>query len=178
MRRWPPIVWPLMSLASLFVLMGLSHWEWDEILIGTAVAVTVFGIAFYLATRGYDREGRPRQRLLGPAMAGVAVFYLICAAVAAVADPTFALIALLAGLIPASAVLLLFAIVRSKTEPGEEGPRDRTAGDRDDAAPGIGMDRETPVGDTPEHSDAERVAEPDRRFERDRAGARRPSRRR
>jgi hypothetical protein len=75
-------------------------------------------------------------------------------------------IALLAGLIPASAALLLLATMRSKTAAGTTVPQDETRADGDDGAPGIGMDHETPLGDTTEHSDAERVAQPDRRFER------------
>jgi hypothetical protein len=71
-----------------------------------------------------------------------------------------------------AAVLILFATARSKTAAGEAGPRDLTRADADDAAPGIGMDRETPLGDTTEHSDAERVAE-ERRFGRDDARRRR-----
>jgi hypothetical protein len=160
MRRWPPIIWPIMSLSSLLILMGLSQWEWDALGLGIAGAVGVFAIALYLATRAWD--DKPKPRWFGLAIGGVAAFYAICAAAAAVADPTYAVIALLAGLIPASALLLLIATMRAMTEGDEEHRVDRT-GEAIEQPPGIGMDDETPLGDTPEHSDAERVARPERR---------------
>jgi hypothetical protein len=152
-----------MSISSLLILMGLSEWKWDALGLGIAGAVGVFAIALYLATRRWD--DRPRPRRFGLAIAGVVAFYLICAAAAAVADPTYAVIALLAGLIPASAVLLLAATMRAMTE-GDEGHRvDPTSEASEQPAPGIGMDDDTPLGDTPEHSDAERIAtQEERRF--------------
>jgi peptidoglycan/LPS O-acetylase OafA/YrhL len=173
MKRYAPLVWPLMTLAFLFLLMGLGHWEWEEILLGTLGALGVFGIAAYVSTRGHDEEGRPRPPRMGLALGGIAAFYLVCAAVAAIADPTYAVIALLVGLIPAAAALLLMASMRSKTAAGRNRPQDATRAAGDDAMPGIGMDHATPLGDTSEHSDAERVAQPDRRFERRRSDAKR-----
>jgi hypothetical protein len=173
MRRFPPMVWPVMTLGFLFALMGLSHWHWEEILLGTVGALGVFAVAAYLSTRGHDEEGRPRPPRMGLAMAGIAAFYLVSAGVAAIADPTYAVIALLAGLVPASAALLLMATMRSKTAAGAGPPEDETSAAADDDVPGIGMDHETPLGDTTEHSDAERVAQPDRRFERRRTDVRR-----
>jgi hypothetical protein len=172
MKRFPPMIWPLMSLAFLFILMGLSHWHRDEILLGTVGALGVFGIAAYLSTRGHDEDGRPRPPRMGLAIAGVAAFYIVCAGAAAIADPTYAVIALLAGLVPASAVLLLIATMRAKTAATSDRPEDLSRADHGDGAPGIGMDLETPLGDTTEHSDAERVAQPDTRFERGGSGAR------
>lgn len=172
MRRFPPLAWPAMTLAFLFILMGLSQWHWEEILLGTLGALGVFGVAAYLSTRGHDEEGRPRPPRMGYAMAGIAVFYLVTAAAGAIADPTYAVIALLVALVPASAALLLLATMRSKTAAGTAGPRDQSRTASDDAVPGIGMDHETPLGDTTEHSDAERVGKPDRRFERSRSDVR------
>jgi hypothetical protein len=60
---------------------------------------------------------------------------------------------MLAALIPFSAVLLLGATTRSKTEQTACGSRDASGGADRDAWPGIGMDDTTPLGDTPEHSD-------------------------
>jgi hypothetical protein len=78
------------------------------------------------------------------AIAGV----LLCYATSAAAAATL-------GLIWAAmtAVSLLLATTRGQTAGTESGPRD-TSGDHEDAFPGIGMDRETPLGDTSEHSDA------------------------
>jgi hypothetical protein len=75
------------------------------------------------------------------------------------------IIALLAALVPASAASLIVATARSKTRPDAARPVDESPAADDDPTPGIGFDSETPLGDTPEHSDAERVARPDRRFE-------------
>ena len=47
-------------------------------------------------------------------------------------------------------MLLLFTVARGKTANAN-------------GAPGIGTDTATPLGDTSEHSTAERVARPDRR---------------
>jgi hypothetical protein len=166
MKRFPALIWPLMSLAFILILMGLSHWQWEEIVLGTLGALGVFGAAAYLSTRGHDQEGRPRPPRMGLAMGGIAAFYLLSAAAAAIADAKYAVLALLAGLIPASAALLLIATMRSKTAAGTTRPEDEQRATADDGAPGIGMDHETPLGDTTEHSHAERVAQPDGRLER------------
>jgi hypothetical protein len=52
-----------------------------------------------------------------------------------------------------TAVSLLLATVRSKTVSTDSGLRDRS-GDAADPEPGIGIDDDTPLGDTSEHSDA------------------------
>jgi hypothetical protein len=103
---------------------------------------------------------------MGLVLGGIAAFYLVCAGAAAIADPTYAVVALLPGLILASAALLLVARMRSKSVAGTGGSQDAARAASDDAAPGIGIDRETPLGDTSEHSDAERVAKPGRRLDR------------
>ena len=82
---------------------------------------------------------------------GLAAFYVVCAAAAAVAGGEYVLITLLVALVPIALVLLLFAVARGKTANAADG------------APGIGTDTATPLGDTSEHSTAERVAQPDRR---------------
>ena len=55
------------------------------------------------------------------------------------------------ALVPIGLVLLLLTVARGKTANAANG------------APGIGTDTATPLGDTSEHSTAERVAQPDRR---------------
>jgi hypothetical protein len=74
MKRFPALIWPLMSLALPLILMGLSHWQWEEIVLGTLGALGVFGAAAYLSTRGHDQEGRPRPPRMGLAMGGIAAF--------------------------------------------------------------------------------------------------------
>ena len=59
---------------------------------------------------------------------------------------------LAAGVIPVTAVSLTLATVRSKTVSTPWGLSD-CSGDMADPAPGIGIESETPVGDTTEHSD-------------------------
>jgi hypothetical protein len=81
--------------------------------------------------------------LLGALAAG----YLVAFAAAALNGAEYLGIAVLAALIPTSALLLLIATV------GPEG-HSPAGGGEDDPAPGIGLDDETPVGDTPEHSEA------------------------
>jgi hypothetical protein len=57
MRRWPPPVWPLLVLAILLVLAGLSGWETGALIPGTVLAVAVLGASAFVATR--RRAGRP-----------------------------------------------------------------------------------------------------------------------
>ena len=130
MKRFPPLIWPLMSLAYLFILMGLSHWQWDEILLGTAAALVVLGVAAYLSTRGHDEEGRPRPPRMGLALGGIAAFYLVSAGAASIAGAKYGAIALLAGVVPASAAMLLIATMRAKTAATTDRPRDTTPGSR------------------------------------------------
>jgi hypothetical protein len=74
-----------------------------------------------------------------------------------------------AALIPSSAVLLLLAMMRAKTASDGGRVRDPHGGGRRGRRAGIGMDDTTPVGDTREHSDAERTARPEPRFARRRS---------
>lgn len=57
MRRWPPLIWPLLVLAILLVLAGLSGWETGALIPGTVLAVAVLGASAFVATR--RRAGRP-----------------------------------------------------------------------------------------------------------------------
>jgi hypothetical protein len=88
-------------------------------------------------------------------MLGVTAFYVLCAIVAATAGPGYALAALAAGVIPLTALALLVASTRAKTADEDGRLQDRSAEAHDDPYPGIGMDDATPLGDTPEHSDAD-----------------------
>jgi hypothetical protein len=168
-RRWPPILWPLVALASLLILMGLSSWDSEALIPGGALALTVVVIAVVLATR--RDAGRPRPRGVLWAIAGVAAFYVVAVAVAAVAGAQYAAVAVPASFFPLAAASLLLATTREKSTRSDRRPDDVARAHEDASLPGIGMDSETPLGDTPEHSHAERVTQPDRRFGRDDIGA-------
>jgi hypothetical protein len=77
-------------------------------------------------------------------IAAITAFYAIAATVAATLGPAYAIATMLAGLIPLSAVLILFATARLKTSEQAGGPRDASAADNDDPWPGLG------AGDTDE----------------------------
>jgi hypothetical protein len=147
-----------MSFASLLLLMGLGSWDPVALILGIAIAVTVFAASLFVATR---RQGDRPAPGLGWLMGALGAFYAIAAIVAATAGPEYAVAAMLASLIPYSAALLLYATARSKTEEGDGRRRDAAADDLG-PWPGIGADDETPLGDTPEHSEEERVATPRR----------------
>ena len=149
-----------MSFASLLILMGLGPWDPAALAAGVVLAVVVFGASLYVATRRLRDRPRPG---LGWLLGALAAFYAIAAIVAATQGPAYAVAAMLAALIPYSAALLIFATARSKTV--EEGGRrrDAAAAADSDPLPGIGADDLTPLGDTSEHSDEERVAAPEQR---------------
>src|ERR1700754_2873372 len=104
MSRWPPVVWPLMSLASLFLLMGLSGWDRAALVLGIAFALVGFALALFVAHRRF-RDRRTLRR----ALLGLALFYAIIAALAGTVDPLYALAALGAALIPEAALALTLA---------------------------------------------------------------------
>jgi hypothetical protein len=148
-----------MSFASLLLLMGLGRGDTEAHVIGVVLAVAVFGVSLLVATR---LRGRPSPAF-GWMLGALAAFYAIAAVVAAIAGTEYAVAAMLASLIPYSAALLLFATARGKTVEKQARRRDVSAGADRDPWPGIGADDATPLGDSPEHSDAERVATPDDR---------------
>jgi hypothetical protein len=153
MRAWPPLVWPLMSFASLLILMGLGPWEPAALIAGVALAIVVFAAAVRLALA--RSEDRRRTRMAAQAVSGVLVaFYLACAAAAALAGAPYALAAVFAGTIPISTALLVVATARLKTAEEDGRLRELSAEGHEDPAPGIGMDADSPLGDTSQHSDA------------------------
>jgi len=115
--RWPPIVWPLMSLASLFLLMGLSRWDTTALVLGIALALIGFALALFVAHRRF-RDRRTLRR----ALLALALFYAINAALAALADPIYALVALGAAVIPAAALALTLAFLDVVSD-AEDAPR-------------------------------------------------------
>src|SRR5688572_18232320 len=122
MRLWPPLLWPAMSFASLLILMGLGSWDPVALAIGVSLAVAVFAASLYIAT--WRTRERPRPPGFGWVIAAVTAFYAIAAAVAATLGPAYAIAAMLAGLVPLSAVLILFATARLKTVERAGRPRD------------------------------------------------------
>jgi hypothetical protein len=171
MTRWPPILWLCISVGSLLLLVGWNGADRNTPALVVGIVLIVAGVAGSL----WAAFGRHRDR---PQVGGIAwlvpatlAFYVLCAIAASVAGEEYAVAAIVAGLIPFTAATLLTATTRSKTAGGRRGRRETTAGASDDPFPGIGADDATPLGDTPEHSDAERVARPD-----DRLNARRRTR--
>jgi hypothetical protein len=153
MRRWPWLLWVPVYVASELILLG-SHHRWLLLALGGALMLTAFAMSLRLSL-GRNQPG-PRPRWFLWAVGGVACCYAVVAAVAGfVLGPVWALGALAAGVIPMTAVALLLATVRSKTISTPAGLRDRS-GDAADPAPGIGIDDDTPIGDTSAHSDAPR----------------------
>jgi hypothetical protein len=166
MTRWPPILWLCISVGSLFLLVGWNGPELNPVALAIGVVLLVAGVAGSL-WMAFGRWGERPQvagvAWLVPATVG---FYVLCAVVALAAGGKYAVAAIVAGLIPLTAVTLLTATARSKTVGGDRRRRETTTAASDDPFPGIGGDDQTPLGDTAEHWDAERVARPDDRFER------------
>ena len=114
---------------------------------------------------------RPSARGVSWLLPAVAVFYLVTAAAAALSGGKLedrygrkhVIAALGVSIIPLTAVALIVASTRSKTAADDDGRHETSAAGGDDSFPAMGMDDATPLGDTSEHSDAERVATPDDR---------------
>ena len=122
------------------------------------------GISLYLV---YGRPSEhPRASGVSWLVPATAVFYVAVAAAAAFSGSKYVIAAVAAAGIPLTAAALIVATSRSKTASSDDARCDKTAADDDDPLPGIGIDENTPLGDTAEHSHAERVARPDRRFDR------------
>lgn len=160
-KQWPPAIFLLMSLASLYILRGASgHWRPAMLIAGIALALITFGLSLYLALRPLPgREGRNPQ-VLWPLVA-LGLWYLALAAAASLAGPGYAVAGLAAGLIPLSAMALMVAVARRKTAAADDGRRvDISADDGDDPFPGFGIDdHETMAGDSPERAEHPQHAE-------------------
>jgi hypothetical protein len=141
-----------MYVASLLILMS-STGGWRLLILGGTLALAAFALSLYTATRG--APGRARPSLVYWSIGGVAVMYALLAAGAAIAGPEYAVAALFAAIIPMTAVSLLLATLRSKTVEKDGDLEDVSAAAEEDPLPGIGFDDATPLGDTPEHSEAD-----------------------
>jgi hypothetical protein len=83
LRRWPPVLWLLVYVGSIFILNG-SNGQRDplELALGIALAAIACVVALYLAIGPWP--GRPRPRGTGLLIGGVIASYGICALAAAV----------------------------------------------------------------------------------------------
>jgi hypothetical protein len=149
-KFWPPVTWLLVYIASELILLG-SHHRWPLLVAGIALVLAALASALWLALRSDLKHARPRWFYF--AIGGVALCYAVPAVVASRLGTTWAIGVIAAGAIPMTAVSLLLGTIRTKTVPTQSGLRDNS-GDHEDSSPGIGMDDETPLGDTSEHSDA------------------------
>jgi hypothetical protein len=149
MRLWPPILWIAVYIASELILLG-SHHRWGLLAAGGALALLAFLTSLWLALR---RRDGPRPRWFLWALGGVALCYVPPAVAASRLGVQWAAGALAAAIIPLTAVSLTLAIIRSKTRVSDDGQYRDISGDGNDPAPGIGLDDETPLGDTDQHSD-------------------------
>jgi len=151
LRRWPPVLWLLVYVGSIFILNG-SNGEWDplQLALGVGLAVIACALALYLAFGPWPGHERPRGT--GLLVGGVLAFYLICALAAAIfAGPAEAIATLLAGVIPMTGAALRVATTRAKTRTVPGGRRrDPAAADSDDPFAGVGADDSPPLGDTSE----------------------------
>jgi hypothetical protein len=163
-----------MFVASLLILMGLGPWSPAALVSGLVLALIAFGLAMYIATQNW--KGPKQSQAVAWAAGLLSGFYVVCAVIALAAGPRYALAALAAAVVPLTALALIVATVGRKTSRDGEARLDTTADAHDDPFPGIGLDDQTPFGDTPEHSDAIEgrpgTSAPAERFarQRDRAG--------
>ena len=147
--RWPPAVYLLVSVGSLFVSLGMQRP--GLLIVGIALQAIALCIAIYLATE--RRSGRPRPLPLVLAIAAVAAFYGIVAVVASGVGIGYAIAALLAFLIPGTATALAVSAARTETGTTPEGRHlDLSAEDRG-PVPRLGLDDERPLGDSPDLHD-------------------------
>jgi hypothetical protein len=163
MSRWPPIVWLMIFVGSLLMLEGYDGAEFNPQALVPGVVLVVGSLALSLYFAFGRSSDRPAARGVVWLIPATALFYAICAVVALFSGGTYAIAALGAGLIPLTAATLITATARAKTTAVGGERRETAAADHTDPFPGVGVDDSTPLGDTAEHSDAERVATPDRR---------------
>jgi hypothetical protein len=148
------------------VLRGSSgHWRPGLVVGGLALMLVVLATGVRWALRR-KRDGHPFHPGFAWAIGGLAAFYVALAIGGSIAGTEYALAALLAGIIPLSALALLIATIRRKTDVVDDRLVDASADADDDSLPGIGLDQDTPVGETSELHDLDREDPPDRRFQR------------
>jgi hypothetical protein len=155
-RVWPPVLWLCVSCGSLLVLIGYDGAETHPVALIAGLGLIVAGAlgSLWLAFLAW-RDHAPIRGVAWLVPATLA-FYAVCAIAASLTGGgAYAVAAMVAGLIPLTAVALLTATARAKTTANRERPGDRSVAGSDDPFPGIGADSVTPLGDTPEHSTAD-----------------------
>jgi peptidoglycan/LPS O-acetylase OafA/YrhL len=141
MGRWPPLIWLLISLASLLLLIGVGgDWNPAAFFPGAAALLVGFALAMHLAYS--RRDVRRRAKGTSWLVALAAGFYAVCVAITAFAGTRYALAAAAAALVPLTATALLVATHGRKHADSARDPY-----------PGIAPDHKTPLGDTDQHSD-------------------------
>src|SRR3954463_15769380 len=95
-RRWPPVLWLLVSLGSLFVVEASGR-TWLSVT-GIVLMVLAFGVAVYLAVS--RRQGGARPPLIFWPLAAVVAFYALVALAASLSGWQYGAAAMLAALIP------------------------------------------------------------------------------
>jgi hypothetical protein len=156
LRRWPPAAWLAVYVGSLFIING-GRGDPPELVLGIVLCLAALAAGVYLAAGRW--EGHPVPRGFYWAFGAVAALYLVSAAVAALYDPMWAAAAIAAGVVPLTAVTLLFAAARSKTVQRDGRMADVSAADENDPFPAVGMNN-TPQPE--EEAPADQV-EPERR---------------
>jgi hypothetical protein len=159
LRLWPPILWLCVSVGSLLVLIGYDGAETHPAALIAGLGLIVAGALGSLWLAFWAWRDHPSIRGVVWLVPATLAFYVICAIAASLAGGAYAVATMVAGLIPLTAVALLTATARAKTAGDGAGLRDLAA-ESGDPFPGIGADSATPLGDSPEHSTAERVAQP------------------
>ena len=147
-RRWPPVLWLLVSLGSLFVVEASGR-TWLSVT-GIVLMVLAFGVAVYLAVS--RRQGTLDRRSSSGRSPRLSRFYALVALAASLSGWQYGAAAVLAALIPGTAVALLVATVRSRT---------RAVGDRlVDASTADSADPCRPRGSTTRRRSARRPSTP------------------
>src|SRR3954447_5172025 len=83
LRRWPPVLWLLVYVGSIFILNG-SNGEWDplQLVLGIGLAAIPCAPAACLALGPWAGHAGPQWS--GPLIGGVIAFYLVCALAAVI----------------------------------------------------------------------------------------------
>jgi hypothetical protein len=145
-RRWPPLVWLLVAIGSLFTIMGGQRA--DLLIVGQVLVFLALGLAVWLAVE--PEPGKPGARPYLPWALGVAAWYIVVAVVATLQlDWRYGVAALAAGAIPATAATLVYATARRKTRVVSDDEYEDESAEDMGAFPGIGLDDRRPLGDTP-----------------------------
>jgi hypothetical protein len=147
--RWPPAVYLLVSIGSIFVSLGmLEHWM---LAVGIGLQLIALCIALVLALE--RRTNRPRPPGLVLVIVAVAAFYGITAVAASNVGIEFVIAALGAFLIPGTATALAVATARTETRETEDGELVDLSREDRGPVPRLGLDSSRPLGDSPDLHD-------------------------